>query len=703
MEYTSGGTVQKVIVAPRKSNSTDTDGDPAYNGTPVLQVIDTTKFVVNTGINTNPHLYNRGGVVRRPLKVIVDDPLPYAGIALTYSSDSVTGVGTGGVVDVVVGQGSSIISFRITNTGSGYGNDEILTIPIGGPTGIPTDPSKTYKEFQLTLDPCFYDEFTGWSMGEFETVDNVEKYITGSRKDFPLTRDNGTLTIRGKKGSKIIEQDLLLVFVNDIPQVPGEGYTFPGGSTLTFTEAPKVGDSIEILFYKGTGSQDVVERMIIETVKPGDELQIKHLPSQDFWLTEKVRVPLSLESTDRVSTPPYYGPGNVADPNLERPIAWCRQMEDKIINEKGVGKSREIYEPVINPYSPIIKSVGIGSTVIYVENVRPYFDPYDEVDDPSPSATAHDFQKKVKFISQEVRSGAAGTAVVSGLGTISSVAISTGGIGYSTAIVSFGSTSIGDNTTGVVTTSTRAYGTPVISAAGTITGIAITSVGAGYTSSNPPSVLISPPVWSEEENTVGSYTGDSGIIVGFGTTTVGVATGYQLIFDMHIPLDSQLRDANIAGTAVTISGISTGDYFVVNDSNVGVADTSIGSLAADGAVIGIGTQFVNNVYEVNNFEIVQSPTGVASDGVGIGTTHMSRVFVKIAEHLDWNGQWPSFSGVGIQTGNYFGSYSWGKITFPSRSEENAYDAYTLGGTGGISTSPVVRRSRSLKYKLYKLP
>ena len=82
---------------------------------------------------------------------------------------------------------------------------------------------------------------------------------------------------------------------------------------------------------------------------------------------------------------------------------------------------------------------------------------------------------------------------------------------------------------------------------------------------------------------------------------------------------------------------------------------------------------------------------------------MSRVFVKIGEHLDWSGQWPSFSGVGIQTGNYFGSYSWGKIVLPSRSEENAYTAYTLGGTGGISTSPVVRRSRSLKYKQYKLP
>ena len=694
LQYTSGGTAQ-LIKLPTNF---------PVDSTPVTRVIDTTTFAFDAGISTQTNLYNRGGVVRRPLKVIIDDPLPYSQIDFTYSSDSVTGVGTGGKVDIVVGQGSSVISFKITNTGSAYGNDEILTIPIGGPTGIPTDPSKTYKEFQLTLDPCFYDEFTGWSMGEFETVDNVEKYITGSRKDFPLTRDNGTLTIRGEKGSKIIEQDLLLVFVNDVPQVPGKGYTFPGGSTLTFTEAPKVGDSIEILFYKGTGSQDVVERQIIETVKPGDELQIKHLPSQDFWLTENVRVPLSLESTDRVATPPYYGPGNVADPNLERPITWCRQMEDKIINEKGVGKDREIYEPVINPYSPIIKSVGIGSTVIYVENVRPYFDPYDEVDDPDPSATAHDFQKKVKFILQEVKAGAAGTAIVSGLGTISSVAISTGGIGYSTAVVSFGSTSLDGKEVGVVTTSTRAFGTPVISTAGTITGIAITSVGAGYTSSNPPSVLISPPVSYEEENTVGTYNGDSGIIVGFGTTTIGAGTtNYQLIFDLHIPLTSQLRDANIAGTAVTISGISTGDYFVVNDSNVGASSTSIGSFAADGAVIGIGTQFVNNVYEVNNFEIVQSPTGVASDGVGIGTTHMSRVFVKIAEHLDWNGQWPSFSGAGIQTGNYFGSYSWGKIMLPSRSEENAYNAYTLGGTGGISTSPVVRRSRSLKYKLYKLP
>ena len=160
-------------------------------------------------------------------------------------------------------------------------------------------------------------------------------------------------------------------------------------------------------------------------------------------------------------------------------------------------------------------------------------------------------------------------------------------------------------------------------------------------------------------------------------------------------------NSTIAGTAVTISGISTGDYFVINDSNVGSSTTSIRAYASDGATIGIGSAFVDNVYEVNNFEIVNTATGIGSSGVGIGTSHVKRVFVKIGDNFTWSGGWPSFSGVGIQTGNYFGSYSWGKIILPSRSESNSYNAYTDGGVGGISTSMVVRRSAALKFKNFK--
>ena len=72
--------------------------------------------------------------------------------------------------------------------------------------------------------------------------------------------------------------------------------------------------------------------------------------------------------------------------------------------------------------------------------------------------------------------------------------------------------------------------------------MAITNPGLGYTQTNPPLVLFSPPTRGVEENKVVSYNGDSGVIVGFGTTSVGIGTT-QFIFDLHIPNDSFLRNA----------------------------------------------------------------------------------------------------------------------------------------------------------------
>jgi hypothetical protein len=72
-----------------------------------------------------------------PPYVIFDDPLSYSNLPLIYSSVPL-GVGTQATVNVVVGQGSSVIDFEIINTGYGYIEDQILTVPIGGPTGIPT-------------------------------------------------------------------------------------------------------------------------------------------------------------------------------------------------------------------------------------------------------------------------------------------------------------------------------------------------------------------------------------------------------------------------------------------------------------------------------------------------------------------------------------------------------------------------------------
>ena len=52
--------------------------------------------------------------------VVFDDPVSYSNIHLNYSSSSVVGVGTSAVVDIVVGQGSSVIDFTFRNTGYGF-------------------------------------------------------------------------------------------------------------------------------------------------------------------------------------------------------------------------------------------------------------------------------------------------------------------------------------------------------------------------------------------------------------------------------------------------------------------------------------------------------------------------------------------------------------------------------------------------------
>ena len=676
--FQSGGTAQPVLIAPRATNNSASTFDPAVNGTKVLRIVDNTTFEINTGISTRKHFYARCGKLNKPFDVVFDDPLSYSNMDLVYSSSSATGFGTHATANIVVGQGSSVIDFELVNSGYGYGNGQILTVAIGGTTGIPTTSSYSGNEFQLTIDEVHIDEFTGWTVGTLDVLDRVDEFIDGVRKDFPLTKSGSIVSIVAAKGSKINVEDVILVFLNNTLQVPGDGYTFDGGSTVVFTEPPKVGDTINILFYKGSGDTDVIFRNVIETVKKGDTLQLNSDRSvgQPTYFNEDERVVELVKSTNTVETNPYEGPGNTSDVSLERPVDWCRQTEDIFINQIGVGKDRELYEPVINPSAYLIKSVGVGSTAIYVDNLRPIFNPQNEND------TDLSFQKKIKFVRQETKTGAAGTAVVSGFGTISSVTISDGGVGYTTATVSFGST------VGVGTT-TRAFGNVTISAGGTVTGVAITSPGVGYTYTSPPTVLISPPTYSEEEVSVTSYSGDNGIIVGFGTTAVGVGTT-QLIFDIHIPYDSFLRDSSIAGTALTISSISANDYFIIRNSNVGLGSTSVTSLDSSGNTVGVGTSFADNVYQVASAESISTSVSGIS-------TYVRRLFVEVDDFV--------YGFSGITTSDNFGSFSWGRIDITARAESNSYNSYTLGGIGisegtGISTSTLITRSNFLKFKNY---
>ena len=103
-------------------------------------------------------------------------------------------------------------------------------------------------------------------------------------------------------------------------------------------------------------------------LKKGDKLTISPNPDKGhpYYWEEDARAVIRVDSTDKVTTPTYNGPGNTSDDTLERPVKWCRQTEDKIINEIEIGKDRELYEAVINPVAHITKSVGIGSSSVYM-------------------------------------------------------------------------------------------------------------------------------------------------------------------------------------------------------------------------------------------------------------------------------------------------------------------------------------------------
>ena len=631
---------------------------------------------IGTAVVSNGHIVSvaitnpgTGYTSTNPPYVVFDDPLSYSNIPLIYSSGS-SGVGTQAKIDIVVGQGSSVIDFEITNTGYGYGDDEILTIPVGGSVGIPTT-GNSFNEFQISIQKTSADKFSGWSIGELQVLDRLDAKFNGENVSFPLTISDNLVSIRSSKGSNINVQDTLLVFINDILQEPGRGYIFPGGSIIRFAEPPKVGDTSKILFYRGSGSIDVVDVDILETVKIGDELTIGYDPSlgQSPTLQEEARTVTSINSTDLVNTNPYFGPGNTEDENLERPVKWCRQTEDKIINEQEVAKDRILYNAIINPTSYLIQPVGVGSTIVYVDNIRPFFNQTNE------SNTSLVFQDKVTFIPQEPKVGASATAIVSLAGTITSIQITDGGVGY----VDVPSVVI-QNSVGIGTTiSVNAVSISSITS-GIVTTINIVNPGVGYTFTNPPIVLIEPPSFETEINNVNNYEGDFGYIVGISTGSVGVAST-ALIFDFYIPENSFLRDSSITGVT-TISGIQTGYYFSVYNSNIGNITTSLNS---NESIVGMGTTFIDNIYQASLVSIAQTSV------VGVGITYIARVFVSIQ---DYNGL------TGIMTSGFFGEYSWGRVSLSSRLKNINYDSYTMNGISGLTTGTLLKRTNPLRFSNY---
>ena len=194
----------------------------------------------------------------------------------------------------------------------------------------------------------------------------------------------------------------------------------------------------------------------------------------------------------------------------------------------------------------------------YVDSVRPLFDTYSEL-------SSRDFQNKIKIVSQNTVVGSIEAYdIVSGLGTISSISVTNVGSGYtSVPNISIANPVDGTTSTGCSESVWR----------GSVGVVTVSTPGTGYTNTNPPLVLIGEPTITREEIGVDSYTGDYGDIVGVGTTSTG--SQEQLYFDLYIPVGSFLRSSEYVGTGVTISGITTGDYLTIRNTNISIGDTFI--------------------------------------------------------------------------------------------------------------------------------
>ena len=634
-----------------------------------------TATVVNgniTGVSiTNP---GTGYTFSNPPIVVFDQPIPYTRVPLIYHPDSPGAqIGTNAFVDIQVSLGSSVLNFDIINNGYGYRNGEILTIPSGGITGIPTDSTvgAGFSDFRINVNNADSDKFSGWRFGDFDVFDKLDPFFDGERQVFTMRKEGAPTSIRAAKGSLIEVEQTILVFLNNILQEPGVAYQFNGGSNITFVEPPKVGDTCFILFYRGTGAVDVISRDIIETIKSGDTVKINASDTQNaLQFNQDQRFVIGITTADSFQTAVYTGGGLTTDVTIERPFTWCKQQEDLFIDNKPITKDRDLYTARIFPETHIIKPVGLGSTEIWVTSALPLFDSYSEAQVES--------KQTVEIYNQTPKIGAAATAIISGFGTVSSISITNSGLGYTVAPLVSIANSVGFGS------DTRATATASITGTA-VTSISVSNVGAGYTFSNPPVVLITPPRFDKEEIKNVDYAGDYGIISGVGTTSVGVAT-VGLVFDLLIPQGSSLRSTSVMGpgAARTISNIAAGMPFVVFDSNIGQGVTS---LDLGGATLGIGSTCLDNVYEAVSVSIA------TTEAVGFGTTHVARVVVSVAST-------DNITGYGFS--QFFGRYSWGQLkTFTRSGLAKTFTPSLENGVVGISTGPVIVRRTPLKSLGYR--
>ena len=541
----------------------------------------------------------------------------YAGLGVVGVSrlgeGETTDTGVGLLLDIEVGGGSTVgiastyfevTKWEIVRNGYGFRKGDVFK-----PVGLVTDANlaSPQAEFELTVLDTYSDSFAAWQFGQMDYIDSIKDQQDGIRRRFQLKYDGQLLSFESDENSEFPRINLsntLFILINGIIQEPDSAYTFTGGTTFTFTEAPKPGDDVVIFFYRGTaGSDSSLVENVPPSVKPGDIVQLDAIQSSD--IDQNSRTVQDIITSKSIETNLYKGVG-IND--NQKSLNWTKQKVDKIINGEKVFKSRDSLESMIFPTAKVIGKISDTTTKFFVDEAQ-FFDEEGDISANKLSAIIVD--------NSITPVGASLTAIVSAAGTISSLNIVNGGIGYTVAP----SIAIGIPTTGIsVGIGTTALATSTIDANGTITSTLITNPGLGYTITTPPQVLVlSPSINSEFITDISSANGISGIVTGISTST-GNGTALALKFHLYTK------------TAGDYSNLSINYPIYISNTQVGNGVTSIYS--SDSAVVGVGTTFVDNIYNISyapwssgNVGIITCNVIDDSALVGIASTGSSSVAV----------------------------------------------------------------------------
>ena len=613
-------------------------------------------------------------------EIIIPEPnydnLPVVGVS-RLGVGATTDTGSNFLIDVEVGASKTTVGigsttfeiskFKVARPGHSFKIGDKFK-PVGLVTAAHL--SKPINEFELEVLQVFNDKFSSWQFGEIDFIDDIKNLQDGSRTRFPLFF-NGQLISFEKDStnpqSALIDLDaVLLIFVNGVLQKPGQSYSFEGGTTFTFEEAPtgetspgaNDNDKVDIFFYKGQDGVDVEIVDIQETVKIGDQLKITKSPIGVTTSQTGERVVKEILGADLVETNIYTGLG--VDEKNEKPIRWTKQKVDLIINGEVIDKSRPSIEPQIYPTAKIIGDLKVisgtnSANSIFVDEVESFI-----YEDDVYGLSA--FEVDALITSGDINNvAAAATATVSAAGTISGLTITEPGTGYSGNIdIGIEAPSGIEKFVGLGTTATA---TATVSN-GQVTLPLIGNPGAGYTHTNPPDVIISlPPFQTEKITSLNNVEGFTGIITGISSVTVSGQTALKFFFR----------------ATKNASSLLAGYPVFIQDTKIGHGVTSVGG--HNSSVVGIGTTFLDNIYQV------ASITNIDKDGEIICNVKNGSNIGNIG--LPTTGfHYPA----GITTSTSLGRLSWGRLYNGVRSS----NPISIGVTGltvntGLTTFPTIQR------------